>query len=173
MTPETQTSIVDWARATFGVPDSALSLAVRANQEVAELLVAAMRVYAAAGDDQQWEEETALFAAELADVYIVYCQVADKLGFVLSAEAGDHIEAEAVRVSTRINLRSANILSNLALGSPTALQFAQADITVLAQLLSHLAESHGDNLRDLVTRKMAVNRHREWVVLGRGLGQHR
>jgi NTP pyrophosphatase (non-canonical NTP hydrolase) len=73
MMPETQHTIEAWRFATFG-PANRLRLATRANEEMAELLVAI-----ATKDDTKAAEECA-------DVLIVLCGVASALGIDLSAE---------------------------------------------------------------------------------------
>jgi hypothetical protein len=66
---ETQASIVKWANKTFGLSNSNMRVATRANEEMAELL------RALSVDD---ENMSAL--EECADVYIVLCRVVSNLG---------------------------------------------------------------------------------------------
>lgn len=68
-----QQSITEWSSETFG-PRSALSTAVRANKEMAELLSAL----------ENGEDEVA--CKEVADVVIVLMQVAHRLGIDLNYE---------------------------------------------------------------------------------------
>lgn len=65
---ETQQTIARWAETTFG-PATNLRVAVRANQEMAELLTALAQ-------DEQHPEAL----EEIADIYITLCRVAESLG---------------------------------------------------------------------------------------------
>lgn len=73
---ETQESISAWANETFGKPHMLATIVARLNEEMAELVSA---VSTARIDD-------AKVLSECADVYIVLCQVANKLGRSLEAE---------------------------------------------------------------------------------------
>jgi NTP pyrophosphatase (non-canonical NTP hydrolase) len=71
---ETQDSIEEWRRDTFGVPSTAARLAARANVEMAELL------------DELSAGRNEAAAVECADVVIVLFGVAERLGVDLLAE---------------------------------------------------------------------------------------
>lgn len=71
MMEESQVSIVDWARATFGKPGNYQDLALRCEEEFNELMSAV------------FSDDTEAALEECADVYIVLCQVAEALGHSL------------------------------------------------------------------------------------------
>jgi NTP pyrophosphatase (non-canonical NTP hydrolase) len=71
---ETQASICDWIVATFGTVGSNMSVAARANQEMAEL------VMALAVDDNHPKA-----VEEAADIVIILYRLADRMGRDLQA----------------------------------------------------------------------------------------
>lgn len=75
MSTENQKTIEEWRRATFGMPLSRMRIAVRANEEMAELL------RALSTDDNDPKA-----ASEIADVVIVLYSVAELLGVDLHTE---------------------------------------------------------------------------------------
>lgn len=72
---ETQASITQWANETFGPARSNLSIAIRANSEMAELL-----------RDLALSDHSEGAATEVADVMIVLYRLLDQLGTTLEAE---------------------------------------------------------------------------------------
>ena len=70
-----QRSISEWAEATFGPVGSNLSVATRANKEMAELL------QALSSDDRNPEA-----IEEMADVVMCLCRLADRMGIDLESE---------------------------------------------------------------------------------------
>lgn len=72
---ETQKSISDWALETFGEAPSNLSIAVRANEEMAEVLACLSR------DDNDTHA-----VEEVADVIITLCRMFERLGIDINAE---------------------------------------------------------------------------------------
>lgn len=81
---ETPSTIQQWCMDTFGNP-TPVRIAVRANQEMAELLVAA-------GDD-----DMAKVAEEAADVVICFYQMARVCGFDLKREVQKKMEVNRER----------------------------------------------------------------------------
>ncbi|MBV9125627.1 MAG: nucleotide pyrophosphohydrolase [Planctomycetes bacterium] len=75
MKHETQRTISDWARETFGEPKSNLSVAIRANEEMAEMLACLNR-----DDGDQHAAE------EAADIIITLAVMFDRLGIDMVAE---------------------------------------------------------------------------------------
>lgn len=75
MAIETQKTISDWANETFGTATSNMRIAVRANEEMAELL------RALSADDYSSKA-----GEEIADVLIVLCRVAERLGVSIENE---------------------------------------------------------------------------------------
>lgn len=75
MKHETQQTIARWARDTFGEAKSNLSVAIRANEEMAEMLACLNR-----NDDDQHAAE------EAADVIITLCVMFERLGVDIVAE---------------------------------------------------------------------------------------
>jgi len=105
---------------------------------------------------------------EIADVYVVSCQVAARynvrIGFVSEARRQNHrvvvpqvLNLSAVIVAATVdeNIHITPLLRNL------------------EGCLNSLAVSCGEaSLQELVNTKMAINRDRTWVVGVDGVGQH-
>jgi hypothetical protein len=72
---ETQKSISDWAVQTFGPTGSNLRVAIRANEEMAELLTILAR-----------NDNDLRAAEEAADLFIVLCRLFERLGVDFWAE---------------------------------------------------------------------------------------
>jgi|SRR5882672_6651343 len=72
---DTQFTIAKWAEETFGPPNSNARIAARANEEMAELL----RCLTADDDHPKAAEE-------IADVVIILCRLATRLGVNLDGE---------------------------------------------------------------------------------------
>ncbi len=83
---ETQRSISDWAVETFGDAPSNLSIAVRANEEMAEMLACLMR-----DDNDQHAAE------EAADVIITLCRMFERLGIDIVAEVDRKMRVNRAR----------------------------------------------------------------------------
>lgn len=85
-----QRAIHDWSDKTFGEPRSNLGIAIRANEEMAELL----RCLATDDNDQAAR-------AEVADVVIVLCRLAERLGGTIVRDVDDKMEVNAKRTWRR------------------------------------------------------------------------
>lgn len=72
---ETQDSISSWAEETFGPSGSNLRVAIRANQEMAELL-----------RELALNDSNPKAADEIADVIIVLCRLSTRLGFDIETQ---------------------------------------------------------------------------------------
>jgi NTP pyrophosphatase (non-canonical NTP hydrolase) len=83
---ETQQTISAWADETFGEASSSVRVAVRANEEMAELL------RALSVDDRHPKA-----AEELADVYIVLCRVGSRLGVDILEEVDRKMQINRAR----------------------------------------------------------------------------
>lgn len=165
--PETQATISAWADATFGTASSNARVAARANEEMAELL------RAITSDDPA---KLAKVPEEAADVVIVLCRLATRLGYKLppltvELEASQHHVtlhwaawankwlARAIQSLTETEGISANV--------PDCLLGCVLNLAQLCKLL-------GTDLWTEVERKMAVNRGRtwRWALDGSGHGYH-
>ena len=85
--PETETSIVEWADATFGRTSSNIRVAARANEEMSELL-RALSV----------DENHPKAAEEIADIVIILMRVASQLGTTIAAEVDRKMAINRERV---------------------------------------------------------------------------
>lgn len=84
---EDQASIQQWARDAFGPAPNPSRIAARANEEMAELLMAVN------GDTLEPGE----IAAECADIIIMLCRMADRLGFDLGAAIDEKMRVNRAR----------------------------------------------------------------------------
>jgi NTP pyrophosphatase (non-canonical NTP hydrolase) len=85
-----QHAIHEWQRATFGEPRSNLSIAIRANEEMAVLLRCL----------SQDDNDTAA-RAEVADVVIVLCHLVERLGGTMARDVDDKMSVNVKRIWTR------------------------------------------------------------------------
>jgi NTP pyrophosphatase (non-canonical NTP hydrolase) len=85
-----QHAIHEWQNATFGEPRSNLGIAVRANEEMAELLRCLAR-----------DDNDSAARAEVADVVIVLCRLAERLGGTIVRDVDDKMEVNVRRIWTR------------------------------------------------------------------------
>lgn len=146
---ETQQTISEWARASFGDVGSTRSILTRANCELAELVHAI-----------ECGAPTEKIASEIADVIIVLCRYPDDFEYVSPANR-----------PLRLHLDSA--LWNLNGAMNTEHIGAQKrGVREVVDALVRIAELLGLNLSDAIDAKMAVNRGRTWVSKGAGHGQH-
>jgi len=75
LTKETPGSITDWAKEIFGEVNSNLSIAVRANEELAELM-----------GELSKDDKSPKAAAEIADVFIILYRLCIRLDIDIFAE---------------------------------------------------------------------------------------
>jgi len=85
-----QRAVADWSNSTFGEPSSNLSIAIRANEEMAELLRCLIRNDA--------DQEARL---EVADVVIVLCRLTERLGGTIVGDVDRKMEINSKRVWKR------------------------------------------------------------------------
>ena len=158
---ETQKTISDWQVATFGAVGSNYSYALRAAEEMVELMQAIER-----GDP------AARIAEEAADVAIVLAGLGERMGRDLFA--GNR----AAKLRVTLPLRAAWCNERLAAGIWfMAFSFpSSGDCShMLAQCVAGLADLCrllGEDLRLAIDRKMRVNRARVWTLRGDGHGDH-
>lgn len=160
---ETQKSICEWADSVFGTVSSNFRVATRANEEMAELL----RCLALG------EEQHAKAAEEAADVAIVLCRLATRLGVTCSfGFPGDHptVARRAARFGVMASANLGIAMSFLehddnASGVAGVVQACIGWLATLANLL-------GTTLQAEIDKKMAINRAREWKLDGTGHGYH-
>lgn len=156
---ETQASISEWCEATFGPVSSNFRVAIRANEEMAELLKAVAK------DDHEKAAE------EAADVAIILCRLATKLGCDLCLDAGSgREEARPTLYATLGNSHMSHLLSLLE-WDPRHTD-AKIEVQRVVGNLASLCVRLGMTLADEVNKKMAVNRAREWKLDGTGHGYH-
>jgi NTP pyrophosphatase (non-canonical NTP hydrolase) len=84
---ESDATIQQWARDAFGPPPAPARIAARANEEMAELVMATH------GDAIVPAE----IAAECADIVIMLCRMADRLGFDLGAAIDEKMRVNRAR----------------------------------------------------------------------------
>lgn len=87
---ETQKSISDWAIETFGEAGSNLRVALRANNEMAELL-----------DMLAVDDNDSRAGEEIADLFIVLARLLDKMGVNLDEEIQRKMKINRARVWTK------------------------------------------------------------------------
>lgn len=160
-----QREIAAWADETFGRSSTPLRIAVRANEELAELL----RSLACEGAPEKITEEAA-------DTAIIIYRLADVL----------NLEEEAIRLYGTPVPVSFNLAMEGALCANKALHDIMVDMphrqfrantmrTNIWQVLWCLhvvAARVGLDLRTVIEAKMEVNRAREWKLDGTGHGCH-
>lgn len=164
---ETQATICDWADSVFGPVSSNLRVAARANEEMAELLrcLSMDEAHPKAGE-------------ECADVYIVLCRLATRLGVDLTRELADwpnHRSLDdypAAELAAAANHTMAALLLSLvatdSVGTPTAKSLLGSVVCRLADAARRL----GVDLQAAVAEKMACNKARTWKLDGSGHGYH-
>lgn len=81
-----QAAVTEWQNATFGEPKSNLGIAIRANEEMAELLRCLAR------DDNDQHART-----EVADVVIVLCRLVTRLGGSMVRDVDAKMEVNVAR----------------------------------------------------------------------------
>jgi len=154
---ETQDTIVAWSRETFGPPASAELIAARAAEESCELASG----YFGGGD-------LADLGAELADVFIVTCQVAELYNIKMLIKDGATAQPHRVLAPQVLNL-SAVILA----GTVDEKLHITPHLRALQDVLTIMAVSIGSKtLQELVDAKMQINRGRSWKTDKNGVGQH-
>lgn len=154
-TNENQDKIVAWAVETFGTCEDVAMIASRAYEEAAEMLAS---FFSAPRN----------LLEEIADVFIVICQVAErfnvKLKLVEATKRGNR-RGLAASVGNSVSIiLGACVDENIHI-VPHLRQFEQQ--------ISLLAFSIGDKqIQTLVNEKMAINRERDWSINSLGHAQH-
>jgi len=172
----TDEDIRTWAVTTFGSAQATpREVLVRCNRELAELLSAI-------------ENEAPLdrIAGELADVYVVSCQVPVMMrsgwDAVMNTEGFGTSSTQAGRLSVALAL---NIFFAKAIGfyhrawpacgeleAPQRQSIVNETLGVVRSLLDALARDYGVNLYAEVDKKMDVNKARAWAKNENGSFQH-
>ena len=164
---ETAVSINEWARATFGAGNP-LEAATRCNIELAELI----SVIVCQPDNKEEIE------GELADVYIVLCQVPQILGLSMPKGLGNEcvLSQDNVHVCLRLSTSLNNILCALnSFEEHTCKAFEEKilmHVTWAVTYLNCLADLFQINLQRGIDQKMEINRSRNWMRLETGRFQH-
>jgi phosphoribosyl-ATP pyrophosphohydrolase len=164
---ETQASISEWAEQTFGMASSNARVAARVNEEMAELIEAASEL-SPQGEDVM---------KECADVVIILCRLAQRMGFTLRlqflpGDYGHHVNYDHSDYQTvaKANTYLASLLR--ALTSDDNSPAAEGHVDGLMVKLLQLAAFLDCDLMEWVDKKMAVNRQRVWKRDGSGHGYH-
>ena len=165
---ETPASICQWAVETFGEAGSDARVVARANEEMAELLIA--------GITQQQRHKV---YEEAADVAIVLCRVSQRAGGDLLQDAAGIMEPNMVDVpledlegwlAAQANAAMAKLL-RVVTGNCDVFRVRSACAEVYVDLRALVAFSDRHLWRD-VEAKMAINRKRVWKRDGTGHGYH-
>lgn len=170
----TQQSISAWAARVFGHSDrSPMGIATRGNIEAVELLQVLLNPVPGKG---RIAEQVAM---ECADVYIVLCQVADKLGFGMTVwTPGQHRlnHTGLVGLAAELLVHLADLLSllqhNALEPTPSATDEAQRLLSEIHVRLDILCARMDHDLLDVVHEKMEINYKRQWQKLPSGRMQH-
>jgi hypothetical protein len=162
---ETQATVAMWADATLGAVMNPVSHVTRAMKEMAEL---AMCLANDPADPHAVEEA--------ADVVIVLTRLAEKFGVDIIAGARDQrlqwvspLSGEQWAESAAVDL--AMLWDSDLYGSEDREPAVDMLLNVVACLDGFLV-SRGADLREEITKKMAINRRRQWRLDGHGHGYH-
>src|SRR6266404_473025 len=166
---ETQSTISEWAEATFGPAGSNLRCATRANEEMAELL-----------RELALDDRSPKAPDEAADIAIVLCRLAQRMKFSLTDETAKRSyeffprRTSGVSAAISANREMGRLLSRLEIEDdhPQAAQQAAHAAGGVILWLVRLLQISGSDLWQEVDRKMAINRARTWHLDGSGHGYH-
>ena len=147
---ETQETISQWSIETFGDAGSNFRVAIRAQEEMTELLVAI--------STHEPQED---IIEEAADVAIVIYRLASRLGITISPYwMSDREGLQLKTIASRANKRLADIIVLLSMQDND--MWRTYSLQELMHFLRSLCTSLGSNLSDAVSTKMAINRGRKW-----------
>lgn len=155
---ETQDSICAWANETFGPVTTTARVVARANEEMAELL----RCLTTGADAKAPEE--------CADVAIVLCRAAKRLGIILTLDSPPAAGRGALPQAAHANISLGYALVNLA--SDDQHPMVLYEIRDVVGHLSCCCTALGTSLADAIDAKMKINRARVWKKDGTGHGYH-
>jgi hypothetical protein len=155
---ETQKSISQWAEKTFGPVGSNFRVAVRAAEEMVELL----RIVSVDGG-------AAEILVEAADVAIVLSRLADRLGFQVEMQPSNRRFRPAAHIASHANTALATAISLLSQGKD---DLAVVFVNEVFLLLHDLAKRFDADLSEHIGSKMKINRQRQWKLDGSGHGYH-
>ena len=161
---ETQESIAKWAAETFGEVGSNARVAARANEEMAELVLGR-------ADGEMSDQE---LMAECADIAIVLCRLAHRMGFVLRIELSSFNSLNYNDSDDRTVAKANSSMSKLlrALTADDNNPAAQEHANDCMDMLLQLAAFFDFELVREIDKKMAINRKREWRLDLTGHGYH-
>lgn len=155
---ETQRSICEWTAETFGTSGSTIRAAVRAQEELVELLRALT--------SEQYDKAP----AEVADTVIVLCRVAERRRETLDwhmTPIARRDRGRALIYAVRANVALSAMINGYA--DPPR---DGATTTEIVRFLAACAAWLGVDLQAEIDRKMAINRERVWTVGPDGHGYH-
>ncbi|MGI9298605.1 MAG: MazG-like family protein [Gammaproteobacteria bacterium] len=176
MRTETQGSVSQWATETFGPESSLLRVAVRANEELAELL----RCLAGDAPPEKVVEE-------IADVVIVLYRLAERIGIgldtvVTQTDVHDSPGLTTLRMALMIHAEIGIVLESLEsmemlAGVDDELvsridHNMKSSIMQIGMTATELAAGFGALLPREIDKKMVINRRRKWKLDDTGRGQH-
>lgn len=178
---ETPATILAWAVETFGAGDP-LSIATRSNVEVAELINGVNNLREAKNLPwAQRRERILAVRGEVIDVWIMWSQLAEKLGVEVNTPDYARMPAAVLPQDVcSLNVGWALFMNSLLYWTATADEPPRALSTLIPRLhplfqrLSHMADSPSDLLafHAAVDAKMEINRKRQWRVTDTGQRQH-
>lgn len=157
---ETQASICQWANETFGTVSSNLRVAARANEEMAELIKCL-----------SMDERHPKAAEEAADVVIVLCRLAERLGVKLDfglppGQADIPLLQRAGLAAEWLAVAISGVVSQ------TANYVVAMRLELCVGNLANVCHQLGTTLQDAIDEKMKTNRARNWKLDGTGHGYH-
>lgn len=158
---ETQSTISQWADATFGEVKSLASIVARANAEMAELISCVTNT----PDDSKALEEAV-------DVVICLMRAGELLNVDLLSNAREMLSKMWVQLIPNerwvweANLDMGFVIRN---SDPTSLT---SDLVSSIACLMAFTKSRGFSLEYLIDSKMSINRRRQWRRDGNGNGYH-
>lgn len=156
---ETQDTIREWTDKTFGTVSTTPRVAVRAQEELVELL----RALTSENYDKAPEE--------CADVVIVLCRVADRLGERLDfcmTSPGAVSHERALRHAAHASSMLASLIDGMARGVRSPV-FGARDV---ARSVAACCAWLGADMLAEIDAKMQINRARVWKLDGSGHGYH-
>lgn len=167
---ENQKSICEWALATFGPLHSGLLIAARAHEEAAELFTKVV-----ASPEQLGHDDRKAIRLEIGDVLVVLYQVAEFYHMSLDDAIcqtywlqASVIEDDKITVAHGILEKFQGLFWQLRFDKTHLHQ----TLGLLGRLIANLAVLCQIHPGGAVDEKMLINRKRQWVMSGQGIGQH-
>jgi len=155
----TQKRIAEWQLSSFGPMKSALTIVIRANTEMAELLA-----------DLSKDPESTDAIVEAADVVIVLCCLADLWATDMSArEYSQYVPSTNMDVAVYANHFLGSAIDDV---SDNPYRQPGRALTQIYHLLRILVSRLGSDLQTEIDKKMEINVARKWKIAADGTAQH-